>query len=375
MPSPTHYRLLNTGRALPLVCGAAALLCACGLARPAPSPADPLPSTTTEAGIDTSPTFLPPQSALGAIRTRFDVPGAAVATLRNCELEGVTISGMASLTPPRPVTAGTRFEAASLSKPVFAHLVLQLADEGVIDLDAPFASASLAPRVADTDALAALTPRMVLTHRTGLPNWSGDSADPSRTTPLAFEAEPGTQFSYSGEAFEILRVHVENITGMSLESLFRIRLGDLMPHSSFASLPELDARSRGYASGSEPWTARDLTAGRNPAAGGLVTTASDYAAFLSAVCKGQRLSPATQTDMLRPQSAAPIGDYPAPTSWGLGWSLMDMGAETIIAHGGNNGEFRSFAAFVKETGEGYVILTNAETGQDMIRAFMEATGS
>lgn len=317
------------------------------------------PAFTQEAPLDAE--------ALDAARASFDVPGIAVAVLTECQVAGTVETGLADVAAGLPVGPDTAFEAASLSKPVFAHLVLQLADEGVIDLDRPIAEDMPYPRIIDTESYARITPRMVLTHRTGLPNWAAEGG--RSKAPILFEAPPDTAYTYSGEGFELLRALVEQETGQNLADLFAARLGALMPQSSFEALPAGAAPSRGYLSARNPGEGRALSYGG--AAGGLVTTASDYAAFLGHVCRGEGLSDAMQDDMLRAQSPVPPGLWPGPTSWGLGWAVIQMGAETIVAHDGNNGEYRALAGFLPETGEGFVFLTNGRNGGDLIEFLIE----
>lgn len=308
-------------------------------------------------------------SALSAALESFDVPGIALAMLADCELVTTVEAGLADVAAGDPVTAETAFEAASLSKPVFAHLVLQLAAEDVIDLDRAIAEIMPYPRIEDADAYARITPRMVLTHRTGLPNWAVPSGSFRSTDPIDFDSPPDTAFTYSGEAYELLRALVEQETGLSLAELFDERFGDLMPHSSYEALPAGAAPSRGYVSAGDAGSGRDLRYGG--AAGGLVTTAADYAAFLGHVCRGDGLPPALRADMLRPQSTVPPGLWPGPTSFGLGWAVVQIGPETIIAHDGNNDEYRALAGFLPETGEGFVFLTNGRNGGDLIDFLIE----
>ncbi|MGB3545289.1 serine hydrolase domain-containing protein [Rubrivirga sp.] len=318
----------------------------------------------------TEPPLLTPE-VLTELLNAFDVPGVAVATLASCEVSEVVVAGSATLSPDVAVTPRTAFEAASLSKPVFAWLFLSLADEGVVDLDRPLAKTFDYPRIFDKVAYAEITPRMVLTHRTGLPNWVDENVEfHDRTAPVPFGAPPATAYTYSGEAFQLLQAYVEEVTGETLQNLFRERLGEVMPYSTFARpLPDGVAPSRGYRTASDPATGRDMTSLRayGMAAASLVTTARDYAQFLAHVCTGAGLHADTYADMLRPQSPVPAGEGAAvPTSWGLGWMLADMGGATFAGHGGDNNEYRSLAGFIRESGDGLVVLTNGYNGRALI---------
>jgi CubicO group peptidase (beta-lactamase class C family) len=314
---------------------------------------------------------------LEGLLAAFDVPGVAVVTLKGCEPEGQAIvAGRASLDPARPVKPATVFEAASLSKPVFAWLVMQLADEKIIDLDRPLAETFPYARIPDKAAYARLTPRMVLTHRTGLPNWVDEGTSfHGRSAPIAFNEPPDTAYSYSGEAFQLLQAFVEKKTGRTLQALFRERLGRWMPQSSFTRpLPAGIEPSRGYRSARQAGGGRDMVnlTDRAMAASSLATTAQDYARFLSLVCKREGLSRAAYDDMLRPQSPVPPGESPFRTSYGLGWAIADLGGgETLVGHDGSNGEYRAFAGFVPESRDGIVVLTNGANGKALIDALLQ----
>ena len=318
---------------------------------------------------------LPTPHELEGMLAAFDVPGIAVVTLKQCEPDEAAVAGRASLDPPIAVTPATVFEAASLSKPVFAWLVMQLVDEKLIDLDRPFAQTFDYARIPDKAAYARLTPRMVLTHRTGLPNWvDGDTEFPQRVAPIPFLHPPGTANSYSGEAFQLLQAFVEHQTGRTLQALFQVRLGRWMPHSTFTRpLPPGTVASRGYRSAKQAGSGRDMSNLTDFAmsAASLVTTAQDYARFLSLVCKREGLSRAAYDDMLRPQAPLPQGDSPWPTSRGLGWAITDLGGTTLVSHNGSNGEYRAFASFVRESREGIVILTNGVKGRQLIESLLQ----
>ena len=353
------------------VFAAIALIAVAAAARPlhihASDSDDAVSSTTRE-----QPGWLPTRTQLEEMLVAFDVPGLAFAGLVDCSVTPVIAVGAATLDPTTYVTDTTVFEAASLSKPIFAYLVMQLVDEGVLDLDRPLARDFAYARIDNAANYAQITPRMILAHQTGLPNWVGDTDIPDRNDPIAFVAPPGTQFSYSGEAYELLRNYVEFRTGRSLTDLFRERLGHIMPDSTFAfPLPAGTTPSRGYTSTREPTGERNLS-NLGGAAGGLLTTAADYARFLELICSGQGLSETAYRAMLTPQSPVPPGQFPAPTSWALGWAVMGTGSATTILHGGDNGKYRSIAAIFPHERGGMVVLTNGRNGGDLIEALIAA---
>lgn len=328
--------------------------------------------------------LFPDAAQLSQLIDVFDIPELAMATLEDCVPRDVVTVGKADLSTGADVTRLTAFETASLTKPVFAYLVMTLVAESVIDLDQPIVDSFDYPRIADKVAYAQLTPRMILTHRTGLPNWVDEGTDfHERRAVIPFHAPPDRQFSYSGEAFQLLQAFVEDQTGQSLQEIFEARLGTVMPNSTLQRpLPDSVTPSRGYE------TARDADSGRAMvniydramAASSLATTADDYAAFLAHVCRADGLPPDLHADMIRPQSQAPaalIGadDGAGPSVlWGLGWMIVDLGPETLVGHGGSNDEYNSFGGFIRPSGDGIVLLINGANGQHVIDAILMPDG-
>src|SRR4029078_5780516 len=109
------------------------------------------------------------------------------------------------------VTESTRFEAASLSKPVTAYVALQLVDAGRLALDAPLTKYMTYPDPPDDPRAKTMTARHVLSHTTGFANWR-------RRDPLKLFFAPGERFSYPGEGSVYLRRVIETITGATLEA-------------------------------------------------------------------------------------------------------------------------------------------------------------
>lgn len=186
----------------------------------------------------------------------------------------------------RVPTDDSVFQAASLSKPVFAYAVLKLAQEGLLNLDAPLVGhlpqgylhirnrfASGRPSITDrvvAPELQAVTARMVLSHTSGLPNWSSD--------PLAFDFKPGTGWQYSGEGFMLLQRVVEEITSEKLDDFMRHRLFDPlgMSNTAFRWKPQ-------FADAFIPGVPKYMEIPEALAPFSLHTSAKDYAKFLAAL--------------------------------------------------------------------------------------------
>ena len=94
------------------------------------------------------------------LATEVDVPGMASVIIRDGRLHGYICCGTQDAQAPALVDEYTVFEAASLSKPVFAHVVLQLADQGYLSLDAPLGN--YLPNVPTDDRVSSITTRHVL---------------------------------------------------------------------------------------------------------------------------------------------------------------------------------------------------------------------
>ncbi len=124
--------------------------------------------------------------------------------------------GVCTAGKPERVNDGTIFEAASMSKPLFSYCVLKLVEQGIFDLDRSLDSYLSEPYLPDQPLAKKITARMVMLHRTGLPNWREGGW--RKGGPLLLLREPDTGFTYSGEGYLYLQTVIERLTGQSVDA-------------------------------------------------------------------------------------------------------------------------------------------------------------
>lgn len=311
------------------------------------------------------------------------VPGLSIALVRNGEVAWARGFGVRKSGGNDPVDADTLFEAGSVSKTVFAYAVMKLCETGVLDLDVPLVTYVPERWLADDDRFARITARHVLSHTTGLPNWR------SSEEPLAIAFEPGAKWRYSGEGYSYLQLVVAHLTGrvstQSCERLFdglTVCATDIDAYLKTQLLRPFGMSTSGYvwempaANGAAAHAldgsplgrpgATPILAARYGAAGGLSTTATEYARFLKEVLAPKpsdayRLSTASRVEMLRPQVK-----IDEEQSWALGWQVLRRKTGILLSHGGDNPGFKAFVLASPERRTGYVVLTNGDNGTEAI---------
>ena len=295
-------------------------------------------------------------------------PGAAIAIIERGQPTqgrgfGVQKASEESPNAQAPITPSTLFEAASLSKPLFACAVVKLFEQGLLDPDAPLSDLVREPLIPDEPRLAQITARRVLSHTSGLPNWRWDKQSDfwQWTQPISLQFSPGERWRYSGEGFVYLQRAVEQLTGQPLEDYMQQHwlqpLG--MTQTSYTWQPTFEPA---YACGHDP-DGKPLPKERPSeanAATSLHTTVLDYARLvqwmLSPTAEDEK-SAAWLRQMLTPQVT-----IESDTAWGLGWGLKQIGAGWVFWQWGDNRGFKHLVAGSQEQGVGLVILTNGENG-------------
>ncbi|HEL7629548.1 TPA: beta-lactamase family protein [Stenotrophomonas maltophilia] len=212
-----------------------------------------------------------------------------------------------------PLQTDTVMYAASLTKMAFGHLIAQLAQDKVIDLDASIASALDRPlpdypaepkKYADYTVLAGderwrrLTPRLLLNHASGFANFGFLEPDGK----LKFHFDPGSRYGYSGEGLILLQFVLERGLGQDVGTLMQQRVFDRfgMPRTSMMWREDFATNL------ADGWTAEGTAEphderSRVRAAGSMDTTIADMGNFAVGYVSGQGLSASMRRELVRPQ--------------------------------------------------------------------------
>lgn len=281
------------------------------------------------------------------------VPALGIGVIENGELTKVKVYGSLDLKTTAP--HNTIFKVASLTKPIVALITLKLIDKGLLDLDEPLSKYWIDPDLIEDERYKKISPRLVLTHRTGLPNWRYLS----ESNKLTFQFDPGTSYKYSGEGFEYLRKAIENKLGKSIEELANEFL--------FEPLDMKDTRFWWDAEMNESRYAQNFDKNGNVislnkyyeanAAANLLTTVEDYGRFLEYVINGAGLSDSLFEEMQKQHVELGDNDF-----FGLGWEILTgfSGDEFALIHTGKDPGVSTLAIIFPQSKNGYLIFMNGD---------------
>ncbi|MEO1011536.1 MAG: serine hydrolase [Bacteroidota bacterium] len=297
----------------------------------------------------------------------YNIPGISLALIKKGKLVYHKTYGVKNTKTLEPVDEKTLFEAASITKPVFAYVVLRLADRGEIDLDRPLHEYLPFEALEEYPAYKKMTARHVLVHRSGLPNWG-----------VELENVPGEKYGYSGEGFEYLKRVTVHITGKPIEQLLDEEL--ITPfrlyHMEFSDSEALRKVVAMGHQGNQP------TNWGIPQEAGMAfsmhTEAKAFAKFALTLFEKKGLKPSTYKEFmtLHTESNPEYWNHPErPEGAGLGIFVRESDFGKVFFHGGNNGDFKCQFEVYQDLGMGYICFTNSDTGseltQDLWRFFIE----
>jgi CubicO group peptidase (beta-lactamase class C family) len=358
-----------------------ALLCACTARPRAAVPAPRAHAARTGQAVDDTALRLMKDAGL---------PGLALAVIEDGRVSYVRAYGLRDVEQAAPLRTDTVMYGASLTKAAFAYMVLQLVDEGRLDLDTPIEKSLPRPlpeypKYADLASDARwkrLTPRMLLSHTAGFPNFRFLNPDGK----LDFKFDPGARYAYSGEGINLLQFVLEAGLGLDVGQEMRRRVFDRfdMKRTSMVWREDFaDNVSQGYdaANRVEPHDRRENVR----AAGSMDTTVEDYAKFLAGLMRGEGLSPSARAELLRPQIAiASAHQFPTlleqtdarnadvALSAGLGVVLFTGRAGPAFFKGGHDDWTDNFALCLEQGRRCVLLLANSVKGPAVFPALVEA---
>ncbi len=317
-----------------------------------------------------------------------DRPGAkaiSVAVIQDTKVVYCDVMGVVDPKTKRAVDERTVFRGASLGKPVLAYLVMKLAGEGIIDLDRPLAEylGQPLPEFPDykdlkgDDRWRLLTARIILSHRSGFPNWR--IMNPGRRLDIKFT--PGERFKYSGEGYRLLQMVLEQITGKPFNNLAQDKVfqPSKMANSSYLWERRFDGNfAVDLNTGLGPLIERTKTTPNS--AGSLLSNAADYAAFLVEVIGGQGLAKAAVETMLKRHVTVTSKSLHAEQGtdssirerinlgWGLGWGRFRCPAGEAMFHTGREEGCDCYAVYFLERGIGLVVFSMTDESAPVVPA-------
>lgn len=253
-------------------------------------------------------------------------------------------------------TRDSVFQIGSVTKVFTATLVMQLVEEGLLDLDTSVREVIPGFRVADETASAQITIRQLLSHTSGfegdvfVDTGPGDDCleryvEILAETPQLFP--PGEMFSYNNAGFSTLGRVVEVLRDEPYDRVLRERLLDPLDlHHAAVNAAEaiLHRTAVGHLEDDReviaPSTVWAMERSGSPAGSVLAMSATDLLSFGRMHVRGgiardgaRILSTASVAEMRRGQIALP--DIDQGSGWGLGWELFDRGGREVIGHDGN----------------------------------------
>jgi CubicO group peptidase (beta-lactamase class C family) len=238
------------------------------------------------------------------------VEGLALAVIDKGQVKSVRTWGWRNVEKKLPLEPHTVMYGASLTKPTFAYMLMQLVDEGKLDLDAPLSALLPQPlpaydkRPYDFSDLAGderwrkLTPRILLTHSSGFANFRWVEPDKK----LRFHFDPGARYGYSAEGMYILQLIVEHGLGLETEREMQRRVFQRFGMRNTSMLWRADFANNladGYTVEGKMIPHDDRS--RPSAAGSMDTSIEDQARLWAGIVRGEGLSAASRAAMVKPQ--------------------------------------------------------------------------
>lgn len=318
------------------------------------------------------------------------VTGIGVAIINESKIVYVKSFGFRNKEEQKPLTQETIMYGASFTKGVFAYFVMQLVEEGIIDLDKPVYEYLEKPLpeyekyqdLNGDERYKLITTRMLLSHTAGFPNWRWLNSDEK----LDIKFTPGSKYSYSGEGINLAQFVIEGITKKSIGQMMQERvftpLG--MSHTSMTWQNRFeDNYAIGYDEMEKPLGHKKRTSAR--AAGSMDTTLTDYAKFIQALMQNKGLKIKTKQMMFTPQiKIFSKHQFPTPStettndnnkiqlSYGLGWGLLYSPYGKAYFKEGHDDGWENYSICFPDKKIALVLMTNSSNGESIFKELLDS---
>jgi CubicO group peptidase (beta-lactamase class C family) len=332
-----------------------------------------------------------PQPMTIADRMAFHkVPGVSVAFFDHGKILWTRPYGFADVASKKPVTPDTLFQAASISKPVAALAALRLVQDGKLTLDEDVNVKLRTWKVPDNafTVKEKVTVRRILSHSAGLTvhGFAGYASDesiptvvqvlngekPANSEPIRVDIVPGTLWRYSGGGYVVLQTLLSDVTGKPFPQIMNelVLRPAGMTHSTYEQpLPQNRASEAAtpYRANGDPVKGGAHTY-PEMAPAGLWTTPSDLARMAIEVQNEYtgKSSRILSQDLARQLLTRQFG------TWGLGFGLESSGEKPRFAHGGANEGFRCNIETYTDSGQGFAVMTNSDSGGELTEEIFRA---
>ncbi len=316
------------------------------------------------------------------------VTGLSVAILNDNQIAYVKSFGLRNREASLPLTENTVMYGASFTKSVFACLVMQLVEEGLIDPDKPIAQYLPKPLpdyekykdLAGDERWRLLTMRMLLSHTTGFPNFRFINPDGK----LNINFTPGSRYAYSGEGINLAQFVIEAFTKQDVGAMMRDRI--FKPFGMATTSMMWDERfSADLASG---YDEKEQPLGHNKrgsvrAAGSMDTTISDFARFIEAVMQGKGLGQRAKAEMLKPQiqihsrtqfptlaNETTNENRAIKLAYGIGWGLFETPYGKAFFKEGHDDGWENHCVVFADKKIGLILMANSSNGDSIFKELL-----
>ena len=329
------------------------------------------------------------QARLEELIAEHKVPGAAFGILHDGEVHELA-AGVLNLATGYEATTDSLFQIGSITKVYTATVIMQLVDEGKVELDAPVRTYLPDFTVADPDVTERVTVRHLLTHTSGI---QGDHFEDTgrgddclekyvvTCADLSQNHALGATMSYCNTGYSVLGRILEVVEGKVWDQVMRERLFTPLGLTHTNTLPEeaiLQRVAVGHLTlepGADPTVTPQWLLPRSAGPAGLInSTVAEVLAFARLHMDGgkaadgtQVLSDASVRAMQEPQIDVP-DRYTLGDKWGLGWILFQWGGKSLYGHDGSTLGQNGYLRILPETGTAITLLANGGTPHAVFQA-------